>query len=81
MKVHKRLFVGDKRFSATNEYGYPLYHLITSSQEIKYIMNTMRKSAKNVGFMLVRIGDGDYEEIWVGESSIPYTWERVKRIK
>ncbi len=73
--------VQDLQVVERNEPGK--YQLITNSQDIMICleMEAMEEMFSDVGCLFVRIGEGDYEEIWGCESSVPYLDKMVWRIK
>ena len=52
----------------------PAYHLVTDSQEIDYIMRAYVKDKDfdDYGSLFVKVGDGEYLELWGSESSVAY---------
>ena len=52
----------------------PEYHLVTDSQEIQHVMTNYAKSDYfgSCGSLFVKVGDGEYLELWGSESSIAY---------
>ena len=76
----KEKFVGDNLFSKVNEYGYPEYQLLMDSQEVEAVLEHLGVKEK-YSFLLVKLEEGDYKEVWGGTGAIPYVWEKVKRIR
>ena len=52
----------------------PEYHLVTDSQEVAHIMRWYVKSEDfdDYASLFVKVGDGEYLELWGSESSIAY---------
>jgi len=52
------------------------YNLVTDSWEVEDIMTHYVKSESfdNYASLFVKVGDGEYLEIWGGASVVPYLW-------
>jgi len=63
------------------------YQLLTDRQSLRHLWDYISVEARKLGWQLrdigcalVKVGEGEYEEVWVSEGSVPYLWERLYRI-
>uniref|UniRef100_D0VWQ2 Hypothetical protein TTMA177 n=2 Tax=root TaxID=1 RepID=D0VWQ2_9ZZZZ len=56
------------------------YTLIQDSQEVKAILEYIG-SEEEPHALFVKVGDGDYEEVWGIDSFVPYNFLEAYRLK
>lgn len=56
------------------------YQLITDSQEIEGTLRSIGKADVDAGCLLVKITDGDYEEVWSCTTGVPYLTAYAERV-
>ena len=56
------------------------YVLITDSQEIDSISESIGPTLAGASSLFVLVGDGEYTEVWASEHSVPWAWAEYERI-
>jgi hypothetical protein len=56
------------------------YTLVTDSQEVTDTLDTIGKRTEDYDGLLVKVGDGDYDEVWGFCGTTPYLSKLTKLI-
>lgn len=56
------------------------YILLTDSQDIEATAESIDQDLTDYASLFVKLGEGEYSEIWGSEGLIPWLWREYERI-